>query len=312
MKIIDRPEVDRALDFPRLIQAIDRGFARQYVMPQRQVFALSPAADSHNGFAVLPAWNDSLIGVKVFTHFPGNAAHGLASLASKVLLFEREHGQPLALVDGTSLTYWRTAAVSALASRYLSRADAGTLLLLGTGNLAVPLVDAHLCVRDIHTVLVWGRDAIKAAALASVLRQRHPRCDVVCISSVEQGAARADIIVSATGAATPLLLGEWVAEGCHVDLLGNHQRDGRECDSALVAASALFVDSRQNVLAEAGELLIPIAEGLITPDHVRGELADLCTGRVAGRTNSAERTLFKSVGTALADLLAAELVLQAS
>jgi len=307
MKIIEAAEVQQALEFPALIDALEAGFGGDYGMPPRQVFQL--AAASHDGFALLPAWNDTLIGVKAFTYFPDNAAAGFASLYSKILLFDRAHGVPLALVDGTSITYWRTAAVSALASRLLSRPDSGTLLLLGTGNLAPFLVAAHLTVRDLKRVLLWGRDGAKAGALQARLQVSHPDVEFVCIDDIAAHAGEADIIVSATGAAAPLLHGAWIAPGCHVDLLGNHSPDRRECDSALVVNSTVYVDNIDNVLREAGELLIPIAEGVFSPDTIAGELKHLCRAGAPSRRNSEEITLFKSVGTALSDLIAAGLVL---
>ncbi|MES2350679.1 MAG: ornithine cyclodeaminase family protein [Pseudomonadota bacterium] len=311
MKILEAEQVDRALDFPSLIDAIEAGFRDDFGMPPRQVFQLAGKdASSHDGFALLPAWNDTLIGVKAFTYFPDNEAAGFASLYSKILLFDRSHGVPLALVDGTAVTYWRTAAVSALAARLLSRPDSASLLLLGTGRLASFLVAAHLAVRDLQRVFLWGRDAVKVLALQARLQAAHPAVEFLCAQDLAQCAGVADIIVSATGAATPLLFGAWVKPGCHVDLLGNHSPDRRECDSALVAGSVVYVDNRDNVLREAGELLIPIAEGVFSADAIRGELKDLCRAGPAGRDSPDQITLFKSVGTALSDLIAAQLVLR--
>ena len=309
MKIIESAQVESALDFPSLIDALQAGFGSDYGMPPRQVFQLGGAASrSNDGFALLPAWNDTLIGVKAFTYFPDNEAAGFASLYSKILLFDRAHGVPLALVDGTSVTYWRTAAVSALASRHLSRVDSAELLLLGTGKLAPFLVAAHLAVRDLKRVVLWGRDGAKACALQAHLQASHPGVAFVRAEEIAPHAASADIIVSATGSATPLLQGAWIAPGCHVDLLGNHSPDRRECDSALIVNSTVYVDSLDNVLREAGELLIPIGEGVFSAGAIGGELKDLCRAGAASRTGRDQITLFKSVGTALSDLIAAQLV----
>jgi 1-pyrroline-2-carboxylate reductase [NAD(P)H] len=311
MKIIEAGQVDAVLDFPSLIDALEAGFRSDYGMPPRQVFQLGGAASSsHDGFALLPAWNDTLIGVKAFTYFPENEAAGFASLYSKILLFDRAHGVPMALVDGTSVTYWRTAAVSALASRHLSRFDATDLLLLGTGKLAPFLVAAHLSVRGLKRVRLWGRDGAKASALRARFQASHPEVEFISVDDIAPHAASADIIVSATGSATPLLHGAWIAAGCHVDLLGNHSPDRRECDSALVANSTVYVDSLDNVLREAGELLIPIAEGEFRADAIAGELKDLCRAAASSRRGRDQITLFKSVGTALSDLIAAQLVLK--
>jgi 1-pyrroline-2-carboxylate reductase [NAD(P)H] len=308
MKLIDAEQVNRRLQFPALIAALDQGFQQDFGMPQRQVFALSQDPLKHDGFAVLPAWNQDVIGVKAFTYFPENAQQGYASLYSKILLFSREHGVPLAMVDGTSVTYWRTAAVSALASRYLSRANSQRLLLLGTGKLAIPLVIAHLAVRELTQVFLWGRNAAKVTELKQHLQLIFPQLELVEVQDLAASIGLADIIVSATGSSTPLIFGASVRAGTHVDLLGNHSPAARECDSALIAKASVFVDSRQNVLNEAGELLIPIQEGLFQAADIKGELADLCSKKCAGRENENEITVFKSVGTALSDLIAAHLV----
>lgn len=309
MKIIDAQQVNQVLDFPSLINALDAGFKQDFGMPQRQVFSLSEDLSNHDGFAVLPAWNEDLVGVKAFTYFPDNGSKSLPTLFSKILLFSRADGQPLAMIDGTTVTYWRTAAVSALASRYLARPESMRLLLLGTGNLAIPLVQAHLAEHAISHVVVWGRNSEKVQKLLQTLRRLFP---YVGFSGTDQLAAtmqKVDIIVSATGASQPLIFGDDVAAGSHVDLLGNHSQDRRECDTSLVTRSSVYVDYRANVLKEAGELLIPISEGVFSASDVKGDLAELCRRGQSSRRDVDEITLFKSVGTALSDLICAKLVL---
>ncbi|MFZ4529440.1 MAG: ornithine cyclodeaminase family protein [Undibacterium curvum] len=313
MQIIDAAQVGQALDFPRLIDALEQGFSQDFSMPPRQVYRLAEHADSHEGFALLPAWNEELIGMKAFTYFPDNAENQLPTVFAKILLFRRADGVPLAMVDGTSVTYWRTAAVSALAARYLARPDAQHLLLLGTGRLALPLLRAHLSQHALSRISVWGRDIAKAQAVVDQFYAEsgsaYPELQVQAVSELQQVTAEADIIVAATGSATPLLEGARIAPGCHVDMLGNHSPDRRECDTALITRARVCVDSRENVLREAGELLIPIAEGQFQASAISAELAQLCRGE--GRRNNAEEiTVFKSVGTALADLLCASLVLK--
>lgn len=309
MKIVSALDVNRALAFPQLIDQLDSGFAQQFHMPQRQVFNLNPGSDNKDAFALLPAWNDDLLAVKAFTYFPSNATKNISALHSNILLFTRSTGQPVALLDGASITHWRTAAVSALASRYLSNPDASRLLLLGTGNLAPHLVAAHLCVRPIDTVVIWGRSAHKAHALAEQLSQQFPSINFSAQPEAKNAAEESDVIICATGSPSPILSGCWVKPGTHVDLLGNHNPDQRECDTELVCKAKIFVDSKANVLNEAGELLIPIQEGALTRDAIIGELAQLCNKQLTGRRSLHEITLFKSVGTAISDLLAAQLVI---
>jgi 1-pyrroline-2-carboxylate reductase [NAD(P)H] len=309
MKIIDAQQVNQILDFPNLINALDAGFKQEFGMPQRQVFALSEDPAKHDGFAVLPAWNEDVIGVKAFTYFPDNGSKSLPTLFSKILLFSRADGQPLAMIDGTTVTYWRTAAVSALASRYLARPESMRLLLLGTGNLAIPLVQAHLAEHAISHVMVWGRKTEKVQNLLQSLRTRFPHVEFSSADQLAKSVQNADIIVSATGSSQPLVFGRDVTEGCHVDLLGNHSQDRRECDTTLVMRSSVYVDYRANVLKEAGELLIPISEGVFSSSDVKGDLAELCRRGQTSRRDASEITLFKSVGTALSDLICAKLVL---
>ncbi|WP_430455871.1 ornithine cyclodeaminase family protein [Rheinheimera sp.] len=308
MQFISAQQVDQVLEFPMLINALQRGFANEFSMPARQVFPLSPAGNE--AFALLPAWTADLIGVKAFCYFPGNSTVNLPTLHSNILLYRREDGTPLAMVEGTRVTCWRTAAVSALAARYLARHDAATLLLLGTGALALPLILAHLSERPLRRLLLWGRSPAKAAQLRQQVQQRYPALEIEICTDIKAGCREADIIVAATGSATPLLFGADIRPGCHVDVLGNHSPAQRECDSVLLQRASVYVDDRRNVLNEAGELLIPINEGVFAASAIRAELAELCRANRFARQSDQEITLFKSVGTALADLLCAGLVLQ--
>jgi 1-pyrroline-2-carboxylate reductase [NAD(P)H] len=309
MRVIEAADVHRVMEFPALVEALRAAFGGPAGMPRRMVFRLDGDA-SHDAFAVLPAWNQDVIGVKAFTYLPSNREKGREILNSKILLFDRETGRPLDLVDGTSVTYWRTAAVSALAADYLARRDASRLLVCGTGKLSSYMALAHASVRPIREIGIWGRSADKAAAVVEQLRERRPDVTVEVVTDLESAARAADVISCATGSHDPLILGEWVRPGTHADLIGNHEKDGRECDTELVVRARVYVDSRANVLNEAGELLIPMAEGRFSEADIVAELSELCSGAVAGRGSEDEVTLFKSVGTALSDLAAARLVTQ--
>ncbi|SIS41805.1 ornithine cyclodeaminase family protein [Neptunomonas antarctica] len=318
MLVIEALDVQKTLSFIPLVAALRTAFSNDFGMPQRHVYHLPAVGDNaspqNDSFAVLPAWNDQVMGVKAFTHLPGNPAKGLETLASKMMLFSRPTGEPLAVVDGTQLTFWRTAAVSALAADYLAKKDAKSLLLFGTGKLAPYMALAHASVRPLKTIYVTGRTPEKIAATVAYIQAQRPDLQVQAVSDPESVIGQVDIISCATGASEPLFSYEQVSAGTHIDLVGNHSRDRRECDSKTVQQARVFVDSRLNVLNEAGELLFPIAEGVFSAEQVQGELADLCHGRIAGRSPGdaglAEITLFKSVGTALSDLAAAYLVYQ--
>jgi len=305
MKIVSAEQVHHALNWPSLLEALHHAFGGSFTMPPRQVFRLDDT--THDAFALLPAWNEDVIAVKAFTYFPENPLPH-PSLHSQILLFDRQHGQPLALIDGTSVTWWRTAAVSALASGFLSRQNSATLLLLGTGKLAPYLIRAHAFVRPLTKIIIWGRSPEKVEALMTTMRAELPQISFSSGSSIEDSCGSADIVVAATGSHEILVKGDWIRPGTHTDFLGNHHADKRECDTELVTRSRVYVDTFANCFKEAGELLIPINEGRFSKEQVIGELADLCSGKVAGRQAEEEITLFKSVGAALGDLAAARMV----
>lgn len=311
MNIITAEQVHQNLSFEHLVPLLKTTFSQAFTMPQRKVFHLDEQGRSNDAFALLPSWNDEVIGTKAFTYFPENKAEqGLTSLYSKIMLFKRQTGEPLALVDGTSVTYWRTAAVSALASSLLSKKNSQNMVLFGTGNLAPFLIRAHLSVRQLSQVTIVARTEEKATQLIKSLANEYPQVNFQVSNNTEHDVKQADIICCATGSSLPLFDGNWLSAGVHVDCLGNHNVDRRECDTTTVTKSRVYVDSLVNNLAEAGELLLPIAEGKFCKESIVGELADICTGDVLGRQNENEMTLFKSVGTAISDLVTANYVYQ--
>jgi len=345
MLMLSAADVAAHLDYPSLINALHQGFAGDFSAPPRQLYALAPdKTGNHDAFALLPAWNERYISVKAFTYLPDNATQGLPGLHSQLMLFARQTGEPKAFIDGVSVTCARTAAVSALAALHLARGNSQTLLLLGTGNLAMPLLRAHLSVRPLSRILLWGRNPQKTKQLQqdaiNELLPLYPKLGIVVVDDLSAAQSDSDIIVSATGSAEPLLFGALIKPGTHVDLLGNHNVDKRECDSALVQKARVFVDDKNNVLNEAGELLLPIAEGCFKATDIQADLATLCreghaiktcaqatqlqpepaagsttesaakTAIPPARLSHNDITLFKSVGTALSDLLCAALVLE--
>ena len=304
MKIISQEEVQGALTYPEFVNDLKEAFAKPFTMPPRNVFLLDDDGSSNDAFALLPSWNDSVIAVKSFTYFPGSKPP-YKILYSKIMLFDREHGEPLALVDGTSCTYYRTAGVSALASMFLSRENSETLLLLGAGNLAPYIMRAHASVRPLKRIMVFDNTPGKAEKLISEMTSHLHGIELIVIEDIPSGCAEADIIVSATSSHDILVYGDWVKEGTHTDFIGNHHADKRECDTSLILKSKVYVDTYVNCFKEAGEVLIPIEEGVFSKEKVVGELAELCMGVVPKRQDESEITLFKAVGSALSDLVAA-------
>jgi len=218
----------------------------------------------------------------------------------------------LAIMDGEELTLRRTAAASALASIYLSRPDSEQLLIVGTGQLAPYMAVAHCAVRDIRRVTVWGRDLRKAQRTVEKIKALGLAASVAIdiAEDLETASMSADLISCATTSRQALLRSASVQPGTHIDLVGGFKPDMREADDGLMSSARLFVDTFDGALAEAGDLVQPMQAGLITRASLLAELADLASGRHAGRSNAQEITLFKSVGTAIEDLCAANLVWQ--
>jgi alanine dehydrogenase len=256
------------------------------------------------------AGGDGILGIKVLTVFPGNAAHGEESHQGAVLLFDAERGRPLAFLDAASITAIRTAAVSALATRLLAREDAGDLALLGSGVQARTHLAALREVRPLRRVRVWSRDpenARRFAAEESARYLRHSRhgLRVEPAASAREAVAGADLICTVSAAVEPILLGEWIAPGAHVNAVGACTPNARELDTAAVVRARLYVDRRESALNEPGEILAPLREGAITADHIRGEIGELLTGQATGRVAPSDVTLFESLGLTVEDLAAA-------
>jgi ornithine cyclodeaminase len=297
-------DVERALDFPSLVEALRAGFAKGAEAPLRHVHLVAPETEGR--LLLMPAWREGEVaGVKLVTVFPQNRARGIATVAALYVLLDGETGHPRALVDGETLTLRRTGAASALASTYLSRADSETLLVVGTGTLAPYMAAAHCAVRPIRRVLVWGRTPARAEALSAKLAGNGLRA--AAAPDLEGALAEADIVTCATTATEPVLRGSAIRPGTHVDLVGGFTRTMREADDALVARAEIYVDTYAGALAEAGDLVQPMESGAIARADVRAELAELVRGERPGRSSPEAVTLFKSVGTALEDLYAARL-----
>jgi ornithine cyclodeaminase len=300
-------EVHAALGYPRLIEALREAFKRDgEPMPLRQAYEVgvngSPAR-----LLTMPAWiRGEALGVKLVTVFPQNAERGLGAVSSLYFLLDGDTGQPRAMIDGEALTNRRTAAASALASGYLSRADSRTLLIVGTGHLTPQLVAAHRAVRPIEKVLVWGRSPQRARALADTLVRQG--VNAAPLVDLAEAVSHADIVSCATTSTDPLVKGEWLRPGTHLDLVGAFTPQMRESDDAAVSRSRVFVDTYPGALAEAGDLLQPIAAGRWSADRICGDLHELANDAKPGRLDRDDITLFKSVGAAIEDLAAASLL----
>ena len=310
--MLDAEQVRARAPLPALVDSLERAFRSRSQVPLRQVLA-PPGGAGDRQFFVMPAFGeDGSTAVKLVTYVPENAGRGLPTVHAAIVAFSRE-GMPLALLDGTMVTRLRTAAASALASKYLSRADSRRLALAGTGALAPWMAAAHAAVRPIEHIEVWGRRPERAQATVAAIRTLvGTGVDVRAAAGFEDAVRSADIVSCATSSVTPVVEGRWLARGTFVDLVGSFSPEMREADDEAVRRSRIFVDTFEGALAEAGDLIGPIGRGVIGRERIEGELADLVGARVPGRRTPEEITLFKSVGTALEDLAAAQLIMAAS
>jgi ornithine cyclodeaminase len=254
------------------------------------------------------AQGPNIIGMKLITIFHANGPAGLPSHQGLVILFEATHGQPLLLLDAAELTAIRTAAASALATRLLAREDARTLAIIGTGEQAERHIESISLVRKIETIYLWGRNPDHANALEARLANEYP---IHLTTTAKAAAEAADIICTVTAAAQPVVKGDWLKPGAHLNVVGSCTPNNREVDSKAIKNATLFTDRYESLFKEAGDFLIPLQEGIVTEDHVKGELGEVLTGSKPGRKNPDEITLFKSLGIAAEDLYAAWHIYQA-
>jgi len=303
---LDAERLESLLDYPSLIARLEEAFKADYTVPLRHHHDVSVPGGENGTLLLMPAWREGgVLGVKVATVFPGNGAKGKDSVMASYLLLDGQTGEPLALAEGRTLTAKRTAAASALAASKLARPDSRKLLMVGTGRLAPELIAAHRAVRPIDNVAIWGRTGHKAASLAA--RLDSPECRVKAVTNLPCALREADIISCATLATEPLVRGNWLCPGQHLDLVGGFKPNMRETDDDAVTRAALFVDTRAGACHEAGDIADPLKRGVIGKENIKAELAELCRNTHPGRSSDEEITLFKSVGTALEDLAAAEL-----
>ncbi len=305
MQVIGAEEVARVLRWTPLIDRIGDMFRQGCVSPPRHHHAVQ-RPDGEATLLLMPAWeHDGYIGVKIVNVFPQNAAAGLPAIAGLYLLSEGRHGRPLACIDGSELTRRRTAAASALASRHLARGDADSLLVVGTGRLAPMLLEAHAAVRPIRRFRVWGRNPEKAEALAATYRRQGLDCEAVADDALPDAVAAAAIISCATLSTEPIIRGEWLSPGSHLDLVGAFRPSMRESDDVCLQRADVYVDTYAGARGEAGDILQAIDAGSFREADIRADLAELERGERAGRTAQDRITLFKSVGASLEDLAAA-------
>ncbi len=311
MLTLSAADVDRALTFPGLVETLRSAFRDGAVQPVRHHHHVEKPDTPASTLLLMPAWTDFMaagasteghMGVKIVTVSPGNNALGKPAVMGVYLLLDGATGEPEALIDGQRLTQWRTACASALAATYLAREDASRLLVIGAGAMAPFLARAHAAVRPIQKISIWNRTPANAEKLAAELRAEG--FDATAASDLDAELATADIVSSATISPTPLIKGALLKPGTHVDLVGGFTPDLRESDDEAIRRARVFVDTRAGATKEAGDIVQPLASGVLKADSIVAELAELTRGQKKGRESADEITLFKSVGAVLEDLAA--------
>jgi ornithine cyclodeaminase len=310
--VLTRAEVERLMPMRECIELMRNALASlargEADLPLRTVMRMP---DGNSFLAVMPgrlSGKDASLGLKAVAIFPGNAQLGLDTHQGAVLLLDPQTGRPAGLMDAASITAIRTAAVSGVATDALALPDASHLAILGAGVQAATHLEAVASVRSLAEVRIWSRSRARAEELAAKQSNRFA-FPIAAVPTAETAVRGADIIVTVTASPVPVLQRSWVKEGAHINAVGSSTSSAREIDSATIAEARLFVDRRESARAEAGDILIPIKEGRIELSHIKGELGQVLTGNVPGRTSPSEITLFKSLGLAVEDLAAASYLL---
>lgn len=308
--VVSQSEVPTLLPMRECLRLMERTLAAlsagTAIAPLRTVMWLP---DRTGLLGMMPAYlsedaGPGVFGLKAISVFPGNHGTEFDAHQGAVLLFEATHGRLLAVIDATAITAIRTAAVSGVATRYLARADAGDLAILGSGTQARAHLDAMHLARPLRRVRVWSRTPARAARFAEVEGARYGLA-VEAVASAQDAVLGADLICTATSSAEPVLRGAWLAPGAHINAVGSSVPFARELDTAAVARSRMFVDRRESAVNEAGDFLLPKQEGAVGDEHIQGEIGDVILGRIAGRRDPDEITLFKSLGLAVEDVASA-------
>ena len=307
MQLIDKAAVEAHLAMADCIGLMREALLRISTGQALQPLRTAMRVDDHCLLGIMPAADpgQQAAGAKLITVMPGNFQKGLPSHQGVVVLFETQTGALRAIVDGEAVTGIRTAAVSAVATDALARADAHVLCVLGSGLQARRHFEAIRLVRDIRQVRVWDIDAASAARYAREMQARHGIPVLDCAHDVASAVAGADIVCTVTAAQTPILLGAHVSPGTHINAVGACTPAARELDTALMQAARLYGDSAESVRHESGDYLIPLREGAIPAAHLLGELGQVLAGTLAGRTDAADITVFEALGLAAEDVAAA-------
>ncbi|MGU9956102.1 MAG: ornithine cyclodeaminase family protein [Arenicellales bacterium WSBS_2016_MAG_OTU3] len=314
MKVIDFDQVISILDFKTLIDGLDRLHKQPTQQLKDLLLTESKDGGLHNHLLVRAAWqHGKALGVKLATVFPANRDQGKPAMHGVYIYFDGATGQPLASIDGSALTWRKTAGDSGLGARYLARENSEKLLMVGAGSMATHLIQAHTTVRpSITQVNIWNRTRANAEKLADQLTIENAdiNADINVVDDLAAAVSEADIVTCATMTTDPIIKGAWLTPGTHLDLVGAFTPTMREADDACLQRSNIFVDSRLTTIGEIGEIVIPMESGVIEANDVLADLYDLCNGKHAGRQSEDAITIFKNGGGGHLDLMTATVVLE--
>ena len=311
MQMLDADQVLNSLSFTELVDELAALHLQPIGLVDEMLMKSSDADGDPAHFFIRSGWQaGKAVGAKVITIFPkNNETREYPSIQAVYLLFDGVNGSPIACLDGTALTWVKTATDSALGSRLLSRENSETMLMIGAGEMAPHLISAHCQIRpSIKQVSIWNRTAKKAELLCQKLSDQFSGIEFISCDEIEAPARQADLICSAIGSPTPVIQGAWLKPGCHVDLVGAYTAEMREADDECLRRGSLFVNARETTIAHIGELMIPLAEGTITENDVLADLSDLCQQRHHGRSSDEEITLYKNGGGGHLDLMIARIL----
>jgi ornithine cyclodeaminase len=313
MLMLDADQLLDCLPFTTLVDELAAMHREPIGLVDEMLMESTDDKDNVSHFFIRTGWQpEKAVGAKVITVFPRNNQQAeWPTIQAVYILFEGRNGTPIACLDGTALTWLKTASDSALGSKLLSRANIESMLMIGAGQMAPHLVSAHCEVRpSLKQVQVWNRTTEKAQQLCHGLAGKFPRISFGTVEDIESGARRADLICSAIGSKQPIIEGAWLKTGTHVDLIGAYRPDMREADDEVLNRGSLFVDARETTINHIGELMMPLAAGVIDEADVLADFSDLCQQRHPGRQSEDEITVFKNGGGGHLDLMCARILHQ--
>jgi len=311
MLMLDADTVLNSLPYTTLVDELAELHREPVCLVEDMLMESKDKNDNANHFFIRCGWQpEKAVGAKVITVFPRNNIEGdWPSIQAVYLLFEGVNGTPIACLDGTALTWLKTAADSALGGKLLARDDIRHMLMIGAGQMAPHLVRAHCQVQpSLETVQIWNRSVEKAELLCTLLADDFPGVRFTSTTDIEAAARASDLICSAVPSLQPMIRGDWLSPGVHLDLVGAYTSEMREADDQCLLRGSLFVDARQTTINHTGELMIPLTSGVIEEDDVLADFVDLCQQRHPGRNSDDEITIFKNGGGGHLDLMCARLI----